>query len=282
MHARLLSAGSMFLFLGLMFSTGGCVSLDKYNEVVAANNRAHTELAECHRLLNETVAERDELRAKLAAVQPTRDSDAKLIEQLQAEIARLNDRIRELERLLAEAGKSAGPAPIKPAQALPDALTRELEKWAKDHPGFIFDSANGMVKFSTDLLFEKGSDTVTADAKSALQQFAQIINGPGATGFNVYVAGHTDDIPITQAATKERHPTNWYLSVHRSVSVEEVLAAAGLAQDRIGVMGFSMFHPIAPNAAGSKGNPLNRRVEIWIVPPNRFLTTGETAGPAAK
>jgi len=32
------------------------------------------------------------------------------------------------------------------------------------------------------------------------------------------------------------------------------------------VRGFGEFRPIVPNRAGKKGNPLNRRVEIYIIP----------------
>ncbi|NQU76594.1 MAG: OmpA family protein, partial [Planctomycetes bacterium] len=86
----------------------------------------------------------------------------------------------------------------------------------------------------------------------------------------------TDDIPIS-TATARRHPTNWYLSVHRAVSVVGALSTAGVPAKRMGAMGFGEFHPIAPNAPGHKGNPQNRRVEIWIVSPERLLTTAATS-----
>jgi flagellar motor protein MotB len=35
---------------------------------------------------------------------------------------------------------------------------------------------------------------------------------------------------------------------------------------RMSVRGFSEYRPVAPNAPGKKGNPQNRRVEIYIVP----------------
>jgi len=67
-----------------------------------------------------------------------------------------------------------------------------------------------------------------------------------------------------------------YLSVHRAVAIKKVMEKAGLAAARIGVMGFGEYHPIAPNKSSggkNRGNQANRRVEIWIVPPNRFLTS---------
>jgi len=83
-------------------------------------------------------------------------------------------------------------------------------------------------------------------------------------------------MPIRRPQTKRTHPDNWYLSVHRAVAVQKELARAGLAPARIGTMGFSEYHPVEPNAPGNKGNGANRRVEIWIVPPGRFLTQPTT------
>ena len=64
--------------------------------------------------------------------------------------------------------------------------------------------------------------------------------------------------------------------MHRAIAVQGVLSKAGLTPARIGAMGFGEYHPVAPNAPGKKGNRLNRRVEIWIVPPDRFLTESGT------
>ena len=133
-----------------------------------------------------------------------------------------------------------------------------------------------MVKFKADFTFDKGSDDVSAEAASALDKLVDILNSSAAKDFNVYVAGHTDDIPIKKPETLRRHPTNWYLSAHRAVEVQSVLEKQGLAPQRIGVMGFSEYHPVEANAAGQKGSAKNRRVEIWIVPPGKFLTEATT------
>jgi flagellar motor protein MotB len=39
-----------------------------------------------------------------------------------------------------------------------------------------------------------------------------------------------------------------------------------LAPERISIRGFSEYRPIAPNKPKKKGNPQNRRVEIYVVP----------------
>jgi len=163
---------------------------------------------------------------------------------------------------------------------LPPTLDKALRDFAAAHPELLtYLPKYGMIKLNADLTFEKGSDdlsTLSAQAKEALKKFVEIINSDAAAKFNVYIAGHTDDIPIAKPETKRRHPTNWYLSVHRAVSVLKELGRDGLTDSRMGAMGFGEYHPVAPNAPGNKGNVANRRVEIWIVSPERFLTvTGD-------
>ena len=44
------------------------------------------------------------------------------------------------------------------------------------------------------------------------------------------------------------------------------MTANGLVPERGSVRGFGEFRPIVPNEPNKKGNPQNRRVEIYIVP----------------
>ena len=129
-----------------------------------------------------------------------------------------------------------------------------------------YDERTGVVRFTSDLLFDKGDATVNPVTLDKMGALARIMNSPAAEGFDLLIVGHTDDIPIKKPATLAQHPTNWHLSAHRSIAVEDVLAKAGLAPTRMAVMGMGEFHPVEPNEAGNKGNPKNRRVDIYIVP----------------
>jgi chemotaxis protein MotB len=40
----------------------------------------------------------------------------------------------------------------------------------------------------------------------------------------------------------------------------------GVEPTRLSVRGFGEYRPVAPNAANNKGNDVNRRVEMYIVP----------------
>jgi chemotaxis protein MotB len=129
-----------------------------------------------------------------------------------------------------------------------------------------FDSSRGLVKFQSDLLFDKGSDEVSASGVNAVKSLCSIINSEEGKKFDVIVAGHTDDVPIGRPETKAKHPTNWHLSVDRAISVLSIMSKNDVASNRMSVRGFGEYRPLEPNAAGQKGNAKNRRVEIYVVP----------------
>lgn len=259
---------------GMLFSVGGCVSKAEYDKLNAMNRRANELRAEAEAKAKQLEAENQSLQEAMAQ----RDRE---LAALQKQVDLLEQARADLQKALADA-KGGIVVRAEPLTALPEDLNQELIDLAKQYGDLIeYYPELGMVKLKSDLTFAKGSDEVSAQAKEALAKFVDIINSATARRFNVYVAGHTDNIPIQKPDTRQRHPTNWYLSVHRAVAVQEVLADEGLAPERIAAMGFSEYHPIAPNASNKGGNSANRRVELWIVPPGRFLTVDRgSAGPA--
>ncbi|MFB0523981.1 MAG: OmpA family protein [Phycisphaerae bacterium] len=222
------------------------------------------------------------------------ETQQKQIDRLQAELAAKGLELDQLNRQLADAGKKGGIevetleqkiAALKEDLAkkneliasmqekllyggaqLPVELTTKLEDFAKEHDMVTYDASRGIVKFKSDLLFEKGSDKVASDAVEAVKALCGILNSEEAKGFDVIIAGHTDDIPIEKPATRQKHPTNWHLSAHRAISVLDVMAESKVDHKRMSVRGFGEYRPVAENKPGKKGNPLNRRVEIYIVP----------------
>jgi chemotaxis protein MotB len=87
------------------------------------------------------------------------------------------------------------------------------------------------------------------------------MNSENAKDFDLLVAGHTDDQPISKSKWKD----NWELSAQRGLSVLRILTSGGLSSQRTSVRGFGEFRPLEPNDADKKGNKNNRRVEIFIV-----------------
>jgi len=277
------AAPVILALVGATFLAGGCVSQAQYDSVYASNLRAQEQLRNAEKVIQELRGRNSALESELTRIRIELSQERNTTRDLRNRLAALQDALRELNaKYLALAGNQIAPPDI-PTVALNDELDRQLlELLEKYSDLFDYDRTKGVLRFKSDMTFARGSDEVTPRAREALGRFAKIMADPAAAPYHVYIAGHTDDIPISNPRTKERHPTNWYLSIHRAISVQEVLAKDGVAEKRIGAMGFGEWHPITPNAPGKKGNEKNRRVELWIVPPSRFFTTDDqAAAPAA-
>ncbi|NLF31713.1 MAG: OmpA family protein [Planctomycetes bacterium] len=271
----------LVLLVGVLaaFTAAGCVPQAEYEKALAANSRAQANLEDARQKTAEAARARRQLELDILALKDTLAQRDQALNRLQQAMREAETRFAALKARYDADTADLGPVPMG-LVALPAELDTALRAWADAHSDMVeYDRARGMVKFKTDLVFAKGSDDVSAEGAASLKAFAGIVNAINASSFNIYIAGHTDDIPIAQPETLRRHPTNWYLSVHRAVSVKEVLSGAGVDEGRLGVLGFSQYHPVVANAAGNKGNAMNRRVEIWIVPPDRFLTAS-TQAPA--
>jgi flagellar motor protein MotB len=235
---------------------------------------------------------RDELkkwqdRARLAESEQTRlqgelDNSTRALAAKDTLIGNLNASLAQYKKDLDAAKAELIAMGGKPGP-LPPILDKALRDWAEKNSDIVELQGN-MVKFKADMTFDPGSADIKPAALAALKKLAEILNSPDANPFNVFVAGHTDDIPLVNAATIAKFEDNWGLSLGRAKSVVKALygGGAGIAQERMGAMGFSKYHPVAPNAPGNKGNVLNRRVEIWIVPNNLLISQPARGAPAPR
>ena len=201
---------------------------------------------------------------------------AQLSQSLASETARLNQQIADLnstrdtlqqrvDNLLAE--RSNSNVSNISHSPLPSDTSRQFEELAKKYPEFEFDPATGVSKFSTDILFELGSDDVRSQAEPVLREFVKILNPGEATGMQVLVSGHTDDRPVVKPQTKARHPDNWYLSSHRAIAVLRTLSKLGMKEGRMGVSAYGPYQPVA-SGKDESSRQRNRRVEIFVLAPN--------------
>ncbi|MHC4322682.1 MAG: OmpA family protein [Planctomycetota bacterium] len=200
----------------------------------------------------------EQMKKQLAAAQQT---DSIEVESLQQQIAALEEDLAKKKELIASMQQRL----LMGGAALPVELSTLLEDFAKQHDMVTYDSSRGIVKFKSDLLFDKGSDNVAASAIEAVQSLTAILNSEQGKKFDVIIAGHTDDIPIQKPETRAKHPTNWHLSSHRAIAVLKVMESNNIESNRLSARGFGEYRPIAENKPGKKGNPQNRRVEIYIV-----------------
>ncbi|OHB59584.1 MAG: hypothetical protein A2173_07665 [Planctomycetes bacterium RBG_13_44_8b] len=254
---------SRFVFtLGVLltatFILSGCAEQEKYNDLKLRNRNQQERIDQLESQMNVTKLTLTQTEKQLAQAKETRDADTdglrKKIEVLEDDVDKKTSLINRMQAKLVSGGG-----------ALPPELAVELEKLAASNEMISFDESSGMIKFHSDLLFEKGSDVVAAQAIESIKQLCGIINSKAADSLDVIIAGHTDDMPIS-AATMREHRTNWHLSAHRAISVEKLMETNGVNPKRMSVKGYGEYKPIEANEANKKGNPKNRRVEIYLVP----------------
>jgi len=203
-----------------------------------------------------------------------KDGQNAMIVNLNNQLAEKDRMIDDLNRRYADAMNRTGPS------ALPQAVTNELQAFANQNSDIVdFDSARGIVKFKSDVTFAPGSAEVTPKAKEVIGRFSQILNSPAASGYELIVAGHTDNTNVVNPATIQAgHKNNWYLSAHRAIAVGNELTSHRVNPQRMGVTGYADQRPIASNASES-GKAQNRRVEVLILPST--VRGGGSAAPAS-
>ncbi len=237
----------------------GCVT---QNEADAWRNK--------YRSAEETVldlrAQLEEKDGELALLRGRTNPNAAMADQiaaLEAERDALQQSLNDAQAALRNAAGSP----------LPAVLTSELEQLAAQNPDLMtFDPDTGMIRFRSDVTFALGSATVSDDAQGLLRQLAGVLNSPAASGYEVRIVGHTDNVPVRNATNVRKYEDNWGLSAFRAIGVMRVLDRAGVPASRMSVAGYGQHQPVAAN--GPRGSEANRRVELYLVP-----SSGGAAAP---
>ena len=255
---RLATVSVISFVCAAMIITSGCVSDQQFKDLKMQNAAQERRIKELESQLQTATLELDQAKRQVEALSGKGSIE---MQALQQKVAALEDEIAKKKALIEAMQKQLGGATQLPAE-----LSSMLEDWAKGSDLVSFDAARGIVKFKSDLLFEKGSDEVAPTAMAAVKALCGILNTDQAKEFDIIIAGHTDDERISQPETLAKHPSNWYLSAHRAISVLDVMTGNGIVSERASIRGFGEYRPIVPNELNKKGNPQNRRVEIYIVP----------------
>jgi len=252
----------------------GCVSRDEYLREKFARRKAVERAETLERDLADERARVLALEAEREAVRGQLGTQTQLTSTLKSERDRLNSYSSRLQNELnALAQQQPGAIEVVKVK-LPTELDRALKDFAAQYSDSVeYDPDRGAVRWKSDLTFAVGSDEVKPDARNSLRSFAQVVRSAVSNDFEVIIVGHTDNLRIGPV-TGRRHPTNWHLSVHRAISVMDVLKDNGLPPERMGVMGYGEHRPQVPNPSRG-GAEANRRVEIFLVT-NRENVSGST------
>lgn len=254
------------------FLMNGCIALDKYNALKLERDQYLERLSQAEA---EARTEREKaklLQDQLNALMAAGGDQQGLMKNLMEENANLKAQLQETNRKYEEALRRG------PTVVLPEQLSNALTELAKQNTEIMdYDPARGMVKFKGDVTFASGSAELTPKALEVIRRFSQIINSGVAGRFELLVAGHTDNVTVSNPKTVAAgHKDNWFLSSHRAISVAAEMRKDGVAASRMGVAGYADQHPVASNGS-AEGRAQNRRVEVLILPGG-----GTAAAPAAE
>lgn len=255
-------AGLVLLVAGL--ALGGCASQQSYDQLMDANRSLTERNSELQRMNQELQNENGLLQRQRTANETALTDLQRMNGDLRRQLEAAGVNLKDLEGRLGS---------LQLTQLDPE-TDRALAALAAQYPDLIkYDSAQGMLRFASDLTFNSGDDSVQESARQSLAALAKILNSGAASAYEVVIIGHTDAQPIS-ARTASRHPTNVHLSAHRAIAVRKELATLGVAPTEMMVAGWGEFRPAVPN--GPKGNtPQNRRVEIFLT-----RSTGSSLGGA--
>lgn len=240
----------------------GCVNQQEYDSLYSTNRALEERNVMLQQELeaekNASTLLRDRVLAADSAVAEARNRNT----DLQSQLLRLREDYRNLTSRLNNIA-------VTPLDPVTDDALRKLA--AANSDIMRYDASRGMIQLTSDLTFALGSTEVTSGARAALQRVAQIMSTPEASKYDARIVGHTDNVPIGRPETRQKHPTNVHLSVHRAIAVRDVLVQSGVPAARLEASGWGEFRPVVANA-GNRGAAANRRVEIYLVP----TTAGET------
>ncbi len=265
----------------LLLVLTSCVSAGKYKKTVGAYNTQvdslRQEVSNREGRINTLNFELARTQGANSALLTTQDKLQDRIDELQAEIDRMNqriannrqdfsgqlasaeaeqnrlrDQINQVRKLIQD--REAEAATI--AEAIRDSLSKRV-----DANSFSVETRGGqtVINLSEELLFRSGATTtLQTKRQNALQAIGIIVQRyPVQT---VQVIGHTDN---RQAV---RGTDNWQTSATRAVTVVRYLTEnTGLGPNRVLAAGKSEFAPRQSNDT-TEGRAANRRMEISVQP----------------
>ena len=129
------------------------------------------------------------------------------------------------------------------------------------------EDGNITIELASAAFYKSGSAEFRAQAIPVLQKIGELLNAPRFKAYQLEIAGHTDDDPISTL----QFPSNWELSAGRATSIIRYFISTGMDYRRMKAAGFAHTRPKFPNR-DSNGDPIkenqleNRRVVMTATP----------------
>lgn len=225
----------------------GCVSTSTFEqksaELAACESRAKIELAACNAARNETENKLTVATQELDVYRKAAEANKQKLEAVQQRENQLRDRMQ----------KELTDKSVEIEQLRGQLTVRMLDR----------------------IVFRSGSAVILPEGMAVLDKLVEAI--ADSTDI-IRVEGHTDDTPISDKL-KVKYPSNWELSAARASAVARYIETKHhINPKRLESLGFSMYHPVAPNDT-DENKQRNRRVEIVLKPASE--SESEPATPPA-
>jgi chemotaxis protein MotB len=240
---------SMYFLLAAGAFLTGCVSTSTFEqksaELAACEARAKNDLEACN-------SARSETETKLAAANQELDAYRKIAEANKQKLEAVTQRENQLRQSMQQelADKS-----VEIEQLRGQLTVRMLDK----------------------IVFRSGSATILPEGMAVLDKLVAAIADSSDI---IRVEGHTDDTPISDKL-KAKYPSNWELSAARASAVARYIETKHhINPKRLESLGFSEYHPVAPNDS-PENKQRNRRVEIVLKPAPEAEPAPAAPAPAA-
>jgi chemotaxis protein MotB len=257
----------------------GCVSLDYYEALREAYEKAEGRSLAASQELNRTKVEIAQLQKELAqmklaegskpamngepSVKEKADLLARRLEATQAELRVRDEEKSRLDRELGTVRTTLAAKDEEMRKALHDLEASLKEEIAKGTSSVRGDAHSVSVVLAERILYDSGSAEIKSEGLKVLRRIAEALRVSPNT--YVRVEGHTDDIPI-RSEPPPRFLSNFDLSYARALGVVKYLKESdGIKPWRLSAMGLADTRPVLANS-NDDARARNRRVEIIVTP----------------
>lgn len=168
-------------------------------------------------------------------------------------LAELGNTIESLPSM--ERGRALDEARRQAISIFNPEIQSQLVRVQEDERGLV-------ISLASDAFFEPASAEVNIEqTREVLLKLSTLLKNEGLAERTFRIEGHTDDVPTDPNGP---WPSNWDLSIARSLNVFRYLQEYGVNEDQFQVMGLGDTRPLYDNDT-PEGRAYNRRVDVIIL-----------------
>jgi chemotaxis protein MotB len=260
---------SLPLSLLLAVAASGCVNAGRFDAVKAERDKLQAEKSNLEQRVEMLESANASLEgARFALIdemedlRQTHESLGRDVQRLERAEAHLSENLaaREVELVQRKAELASSERELAKLRGAYEGLVEDLEAEVASGRIQIEQLRDGLsLNLSQEIMFESGSANLAQGGGAVVRTVAERLQ---ALPNDIEVRGHTDDVALKGSPL---YPSNWELAAARAARVARLLVDAGVSPERLSVVSFGQYAPIASNDT-PEGRAKNRRIEIALKP----------------